>query len=334
MTQPAIGVVGVGSLGRHHARVVRDLDGVRSAGLFDIDEDRSREMAAELGVVRHDSLESLLQDCQGVVVAVPTEAHEVVALEALDRDVHVLIEKPLAPDAASAGRILQRARERGLIVQVGHVERFNPGLRAATPYLDGPLFIESHRMAPFSPRSLDVAVVLDLMIHDVDLVQSLVGDEVTEIAATGVPVITNHIDIANARLGFSGGAVSNLTASRISVERMRKLRVWQPSGYLSLDLAKGRGEFYRPKGGGSVLEGALSEGALPPNGLLGLVERIVIQGDDQEPLAMELASFRDAIEGVAPPPVSGQDGLRALELSLQIEDQIKQHVADTRKTTA
>lgn len=189
-------------------------------------------------------------------------------------------------------------------------------------------------MAPFSPRSLDVAVVLDLMIHDVDLVQSLVEDEVTDIAATGVPVITNHIDIANARLGFAGGAVSNLTASRISVERMRKLRVWQPSGYLSLDLARGRGEFYRPKGGGSVLEGALADGALPPSGLLGLVERISIEGDDQEPLALELAAFRDAVEGVAPPPVSGQDGLRALELSLQIEDLIKQHVADTRKTTA
>ncbi|MGI9628511.1 MAG: Gfo/Idh/MocA family protein, partial [Longimicrobiales bacterium] len=177
---------------------------------------------------------------------------------------------------------------------------------------------------------LAVAVVLDLMIHDVDLVDSLMGDAVTEIAATGVPVISRSIDIANARLGFSGGAVSNLTASRISLEKMRKIRVWQPSGYLSLDLGAARGEFYRPKGGGSVLECALADGALPVGGLLGLVERIPIQGDGQEPLALELASFRDAITGVAPPPVTGEDGRRALELSLAIEDQINSHVAHTR----
>ncbi|MDH3223963.1 MAG: Gfo/Idh/MocA family oxidoreductase, partial [Gemmatimonadota bacterium] len=266
MTRPAIGVIGVGSLGRHHARVVRDLDGAASGGIFDIDGRRAEEIAQELGIDNHRSLEALLAGCQGVVVSVPTEAHEAVAMEALDRGVHVLIEKPLAPDLASARRILKRAEDAGLLVQVGHVERFNPGILAAAPYLERPLFIESHRLAPFSPRSLDVAVVLDLMIHDVDLVHSLVGEAVTEIAATGVPVITNHIDIANARLGFEGGAVSNLTASRISVERMRKIRVWQSSGYLSLNLATGQGEFYRPKGGGSVLEGVLAGGPPPPTG--------------------------------------------------------------------
>ena len=334
MSLPRIGVVGVGSLGRHHARVTRDLEGVEAAGVFDRDRDRGEAIAGELGLRVHPTLESLLDGADGVVVAVPTEHHESVALAALAAGSHVLIEKPLAPDIESGRRILDAAEAAGLTVQVGHVERFNPALRAAEPYIERPLFIESHRLAPFSPRSLDVAVVLDLMIHDVDLVQSLVGEEVEEISATGVPVITQHIDIANARLGFRGGAVANLTASRISVERTRKLRVWQPSGYLSLDLAKGRGEYYRPRGGGSVLDGVLAGGEVPAMGLMGLVERIEVRGDDQEPLALELAAFRDAMVGVAPPPVTGQDGLRALELSLLIEDQIKQHVAHTRSTAS
>lgn len=334
MSAPRIGVVGVGSLGRHHARVTTEAEGVEAAGVFDIDRDRAKAVARDLGQTSHPSLEALLATADAVVVAVPTEAHEEVALEALSRGVHVLIEKPLAPDLESARRILAAAADAGLVVQVGHVERFNPGLRAAAPYLERPLFIESHRLSPFSPRSLDVAVVLDLMIHDVDLVTSLVGEDVVDIAATGVPVITGHIDIANARLGFEGGAVSNLTASRISVERMRKLRVWQPSGYLSLDLASGTGEFYRPKGGGSVLDGVLAGGPPPVGGLMGLVERIPIRGEEREPLALEIAAFRDAITGLAPPPVTGHDGLRALELSLAIESQIKKHVAHTRSATA
>lgn len=331
---PSIGVAGVGSLGRHHARVVRDLEGVASAGIFDADEQRSREVGDELGVRVKSSLAGLIRASDAIVVAVPTLAHEAVALEAIGAGVHVLVEKPLAPDLAAADRMIAAAAKGGVVLQVGHVERFNPALVAARPYLDRPLFVESHRLAPFTPRSLDVAVVLDLMIHDVDLLCSLVGKPVTGLAAAGVPVLTRHVDIANARIGFEGGAVANLTASRVSVTRLRKLRVWQRSGYLSLDLATGSGEFFRLREGVSVLDRPpLPEGVSALAGLASIVERIEVVGDESEPLAAELASFRDAVLGLAPPPVSGEDGRRALELSLAIEKQIEDHVSHTRSAS-
>ncbi len=330
---PRVGVIGVGSLGYHHARVVRDLPGMESAGVYDTDASRVTKVVAELGVTGHDSLESLLDDCDAVVIAVPTKHHEVVALAAIERELAVFIEKPLSPDLASAGRILSAAQTNDTLVQVGHVERFNPVLLAARPFIERPLFVESHRLAPFTRRGLDVAVVLDLMIHDVDLVESLIGETVAVISATGLPVLTPNIDVANARLEFNGGAVANLTASRISVKRMRKLRIWQPSGYLSLDLAGGTGEFYRAKDGFSLLhDGGFQEGSEVPN-LADLVERIPIEGDGVEPLRREMESFRDAIIGVGEVPVTGADGRRALETSLAIEELIKSHVANTRAAT-
>jgi len=328
---PSIGVVGVGSLGRHHARVVRDLAGVACAGIYDTDEERCGAVGSELGVRVGPSREGLPEAGDAVVVAVPTLADETVALQAIRDGVHVLVEKPMAPDVAAADRMIAAARRSGVVLQVGHVERFNPALVAARPYLERPLFVESHRLAPFTPRSLDVAVVLDLMIHDVDLLSILVGRPVTELAATGVPVLTRHVDIANARLGFEGGTVANLTASRVSATRVRKLRIWQRSGYLSLDMAAGRGEFYRLRDGVSGLDGpARPQGVPGLAGLASVVKRIQIVGDDSEPLAAELASFRDAVLGLAPPPVTGEDGRRALELSLAIERQIENHVAHTR----
>lgn len=333
--RPRIGVVGVGALGRHHARVARGLAGATCSGLFDIDRDRAESVAKRVRAPVMPSLEALLDVSDGVVIAVPTTAHEEVALAAVRAGLHVFIEKPLAPDIESADRILEEAAARGAIVQVGHVERFNPALVAARPYLDRPLFVESHRLAPFTPRSLDVAVVLDLMIHDVDLLCSLVGRPVTELAAAGIPVLSRHVDIANARVSFEGGAVANLTASRVSVSKVRKLRVWQSSGYLSLDLAAGKGEFYRLKEGVSVLDGvSLPRGVSALAGLASVVERVPIRGDRTEPLAAELSAFRDAIAGLAPPPVTGDDGRRALELALAIEQQIEDHVAYTRTASA
>ena len=335
MSTPGIGIVGVGALGRHHARVVRDLEGVTCAGIFDIDRDRVDAVGRELGVRVKSSLDELLAASDGVVVAVPTTAHEPVTLEAVRAGVHVFVEKPLAPDVAGADRMIRAARARGVVLQVGHVERFNPAVVAARRYLDRPLFVESHRLARFTPRSLDVAVVLDLMIHDVDLMCSLVGRPVVEIAAAGVPVLSRHVDIANARLGFEGGAVANLTASRVSITRVRKLRVWQRSGYLSLDLAAGHGEFYRLKDGVSALDGpALPDGVPSLAGLSSVVERIPVRGDGTEPLVSEMASFRDGVAGLAPPPVTGEDGRRALELSLAIEKQIEDHVAHTRSASS
>ncbi len=333
--RPRIGVVGVGALGRHHARVARELAGAMCAGIFDTDHARGQAVGSELGVRVHPALEALLEASDGVVIAVPTTAHEEVALQAIDAGVHVFIEKPLAAEVRSADRILGAARSRGVLVQTGHVERFNPALVAARRHIDRPLFVESHRLSPFTPRSLDVAVVLDLMIHDVDLLCSLVGEPVARVDATGVPVLSRHVDIANARVAFEGGTVANLTASRVSVRKVRKLRIWQRSGYLSLDLAAGKGEFYRLKEGVSALDGpSLPAGIRSLAALSSVVERIRIRGAGTEPLVLEQASFRDAVAGLAPPPVTGEDGRRALQLALAIQQQIEDHVAHTRSSSS
>jgi predicted dehydrogenase len=324
-----VGVAGVGSLGYHHARILADMAGVEMVGFFDATPDRAAFVSAELELVAHDSLDQLLGAVDALVIAVPTTDHESVALAALGAEVHVLIEKPMAPSLDAADRILQAAERADRLVQVGHIERFNAAILAAMPYLGEPLFIESHRMAPFGSRGTDVAVVLDLMIHDVDLVGSLVGTEIRDIAASGVPILSNSIDIANARLGFEGGAVANLTASRVSLEKMRKLRIFQRSGYLSLDLARGTGSYLRLKGDLPVMSGEEAS-STPLSSLLDIVERIPLQGNDTEPLRRELESFRDVILEEREPIVSGEAGRAALAVSLSIEDRIRQHVVDTR----
>jgi predicted dehydrogenase len=288
-------------------------------------------VAAELGVPCRSTLEELLDGADGVVVAVPTIAHEEIACTALSRGVPVLVEKPLAPSLEAADRILSAAESSGAFVQTGHVERFNSAVLAAQEVLDHPLFVESHRMAPFTPRSTDVAVVLDLMIHDVDLVMWLVGTPIQEVAAAGVPVLTSSVDIANTRLTFEGGAVANLTASRVSLERMRKLRIFQRSGYVSLDLANGTGEFLRLKRELPPWAGQ-ADGAPTAGDLRDIVERVALTGDGGQPLARELESFRDAVRRGGAPAVSGQDGRAALAVTLAIQRRIAGHVIDTRTT--
>ncbi len=327
---PRIGVAGVGSLGYHHARLLAGLPGVTAAGVFDARPERATEVADAFGVVAHPTLEHLLEAADAVVVAVPTSDHESVACQALSRGLHVLVEKPLAASLAEADRILEAAQATGAIVQVGHVERFNPVVMAASEHIDSPLFIESHRMAPFSPRSTDVAVVLDLMIHDVDLVMRLVGKPIVEIAAVGVPVLSGNVDIANARLTFEGGAVANLTASRVSLERMRKLRIFQRSGYVSLDLAEGTGEFLRLRDSLPSLSGEDVSRTLRAENLSEIVERVPLEGASGEPLARELESFRDAVRGARPPAVSGREGREALAVTLTIQQRIEAHVVDSR----
>ncbi|MFH1765240.1 MAG: Gfo/Idh/MocA family oxidoreductase [Gemmatimonadota bacterium] len=326
-----VGVVGTGSLGFHHARILRDVPDVDMRGVYEVRPDRAQEVSRELGVEAHGSIEALLDAVDAVVVAVPTVEHEAVALAALERGIHVLIEKPMAPDLEAADRILAAAERTGALTQIGHVERFNPAILAAEPYLERPLFIESHRIAPFVPRSTDVAVVLDLMIHDVDLVCGLVGDPIREIAAAGLAVLTRHVDIANARLTFEGGAVANLTASRVSVEKKRKLRIFQRSGYLSLNLADGTGEFLRLKEDLPILSGeGTFTGVYPEGGMAALIERIPLEGKRVEPLRSELESFRDACLGRREPAVSGLAGREALAVTLSIEERIRSHVAHSR----
>jgi predicted dehydrogenase len=329
---PRIGVAGAGSLGFHHIRIARDLPGGRMAGFFEPRVERRDEVAEELEVRAHDSLDALLAEVDGLVIATPTTTHEEVAVQALEAGVHVFIEKPIAASLDEADRILAAAESAGAKVQVGHVERFNRAVVAARPYLDEPLFVESHRLAPFTERGTDVAVVLDLMIHDVDLVGHLVGRPVEGLDATGVPVLTPSVDIANARVRYDGGAVANLTASRVSMERMRKVRIFQRSGYLSLNLADGSGYFLRLKGDLLALQEAGGQGlaGFAGAGLLSVVERIELSAEPVEPLRLELESFRDAIRGEAPPAVSGREGREALALALEIEERIMAHVADSR----
>lgn len=321
-----IGVVGVGSLGFHHARILRDVGGATLVGIHDIDRARLSQVAAELEVTPFDDAGALLDAVDAAVLAVPTSAHEAVALDAVGRGVHVLVEKPIARTLEEADRILGAARAAGALVQIGHVERFNAALRACEPYLEEPLFVEVHRLAPFGPRGTDVAVVLDLMIHDLDLVLSLVDRPVRSLAAVGVPVLANSPDIANARLEFDGGCVVNLTASRVSLERLRKFRFFQRSGYISLDLAAGRGEFLRLRSGARFDPGTPLTGA----GLADIVERIPFQGDGTEPLRAELEAFVAAASGHGPVVVPGEHGRRALAVALDIMGRIEEHVAAAR----
>ncbi|HEX9107281.1 MAG TPA: Gfo/Idh/MocA family oxidoreductase, partial [Longimicrobiales bacterium] len=332
-----VGVVGVGSLGFHHARILRDLPGAKLVGVHDTDAARLADVGQKLEVPTFASMEALADAVDAAVIAVPTTAHEKVARAVVRHGVHVLIEKPIAPTLAEADRILADAAAVDATVQIGHVERFNGALRACEPYLEEPLFVECHRLAPFGPRGTDVAVVLDLMIHDLDLVLSLMGRPVTEIRAVGVPVLTTSPDIANARLEFEGGGVANLTASRVSIERTRKIRFFQRSGYISLDLAAGNGEFLRlkPAIAAAVAAGALggldgNGGALMlPAGVTGLgdiVERIELVGDGAENLRCELASFVAAARGDAPVAVTGRQGRDALAVALEIIERIEHHV--------
>ena len=289
------------------------MQGPAFAGFFDERADRAAQVASELGVTAHPSLHALLDVVDAVTIVVPTPAHFAVAREVLGRGIHALIEKPIATTLAEADEMLALARANGAIVQTCHVERFNRAIRAALPYVDAPRFIESDRLAPFNPRGADVAVVLDLMIHDIDLVHTLVGGRASSVLAVGVPVLTPFVDIANARLTFDSGAVANITASRVSRERMRKLRIFQQSGYLSLDLGSGEGEFFRLRGDVDIA--AL---AAAPLALEQFVERIPLRADEGEPLRLEFESFVAAVRGESPVAVSGEAGREALAVALQI----------------
>jgi predicted dehydrogenase len=316
------GVIGVGSLGFHHARILREVAGVAMAGVFDASPERAAQVAAELGVRAFASLDEMLGAVDAAVVAVPTTAHAEVALAAIERGVHLLIEKPIASTTQEADEIVRAAERAGVTIATGHVERFNGALRACEQYLDEPRFVESHRLAPFNPRGTDVAVVLDLMIHDIDLVLGLVGRGVETLDAVGVPVLTPSVDIANARIVFETGAVANITASRVSFERMRKVRFFQRSGYISLDLATGKGEFLRLKRGASLPEGDFSLLSLA-----NIVERVELAGDGVEPLRAELEAFVAALRGERPLVVSGADGRDALAVALRIMESIESHAA-------
>ncbi len=316
--QPRVGVVGAGSLGFHHIRILRDLRGIRFAGFVETRPERATEVEKELGVRAHASLADLLEVSDAVIIVVPTPAHFAAASEAIKKGKHVFIEKPITTTLEDADRLLALAREHGVIVQIGHIERFNRAVRAALPFVSRPRFIDSERLAPFSPRGSDVAVVLDLMIHDIDLLLTLVGSPAKDIAAVGVPVLTPMLDIANARVTFTSGAVANITSSRISRERKRKIRIFQQSGYLSLDLAAGTGDFFRLK---SDIDPLTVRTA--PVDIAAFVDRIPLEAPEGEPLRLELESFVSALIGEGPVVVTGEDGRLALGVALRIVGEIE-----------
>ena len=274
-------------------------------------------VSSELGVRAFTSLSALLDSVEAAVVVVPTRVHFEVASQALPRGIHLLIEKPIATTIDQANQLVTMARAHRALLQVGHVERFNRAVRAAMPYLDKPRFVESERLAPFNPRGTDVAVVLDLMIHDIDLVHALVGDRVADVRAVGVGVLTD-VDMTNAWLEFEGGAVANIKASRVARERLRKLRVFQRNGYFSLDLADGSGEYYRLRADVDLVE--LAKNSQP---IEKFVERVKLKAPEGEPLRLELESFISAVEGKSPVSVTGEDGRDALEVALRIVREIE-----------
>jgi predicted dehydrogenase len=316
-----VGVAGVGHLGRHHARIYSELPTCELVGVHDTDEPRRNSVAAEFGVPAFGDLASLVERVDAVSIAVPTTAHHATARQCLEGGVHVLIEKPIASTVEEASDIVGAAKDRGLTVQVGHIERFNPAIRAALGVLSKPKFIEAHRLGVFVPRGTDVAVVLDLMIHDIDLILATVGSDVAKIDAVGIPVLSSSIDIANARLRFVDGCVANVTASRVSREKVRKIRFFQEDAYVTVDCVEPRAQVFRRKDVSAETLRLVASGEVP-GGLSDIVDRVDLPLDDSEPLKLELESFVNAVSAGARPLVSGEDGLRALEVVLEILGQI------------
>jgi predicted dehydrogenase len=318
-----IGVVGAGALGYHHVRILRELPEAELVGFHESRTERSAQIASELGVPAFDSLDRLIDEVEALTIVVPTPAHFGVARRALEAGRHLLIEKPIAATLAEADELLEIGRRSGALVQTGHVERFNRAVRAVLPHVENPRFIQSDRLAPFNPRGSDVAVVLDLMIHDIDLVLTLAGSKVSSLSAVGIPVLTPFVDIANARLNFENGAVANITASRVSRDRLRKHRIFQRSGYLALDLSSGSADFFRLREDVDLHELAKTALALED-----YVERVPLEAPQGEPLRLEFASFLSAIRGDAPIAVTGEDGRDALAVALRIVDEIDRTLRD------
>ncbi len=302
-----IAVIGVGHLGRHHARILSSLPGVELVAVVDTNRPRAEEIAAVHGTRAMFDARDLGGLVDAVTVAVPTELHGEIAVPFLRAGVPALIEKPMARSLSEADAIITAGAQGKAIVAVGQTERFNPAVAAARPLLVDPRFIEGHRLGVFPDRSLDIDVVFDLMIHDLDVVLSLVPSEVESIEAVGVPVLTGRVDIANARLRFTNGCIANLTASRISRDRVRKIRFFQPAAYLSIDYAAQKVEVWRLVKGGR---------ALPS------IEGGEVSVVNEEPLERELADFVQAVVTGRAPLVTGEQGRRALELATRITDKM------------
>jgi len=308
-----VAVVGAGEFGRRHMRAIGQSERARLTAVADADAARAEEAAKLYGCQALPGPRELAGVADAAVVAAPTTSHAAVGCELLEAGIDVLVEKPIAANLEEARRLVETARRCGRILQVGHLERFNPAVEALSRVVRLPLFFEVHRLSPFTPRSLDVDVVLDLMIHDIDIVLSLVGAMPEEVRAAGISILTRRVDIANVRLAFPGGCIANLTASRVSTERVRKLRLFQPHHYLSLDYSRQQLFALGVTGGGAISSNSMQ----------------VVPG---EPLRLELESFFECVTRRAAPRVTGEDGRRALEVALAINRAIEDHARVVRAT--
>ena len=310
-----VAVVGVGAFGRQHARIYCALENARLVAIVDRDGSRARQVASEFGCDALTDPEALSGRVMAASLAVPTQHHASVGVPLLEKGIDLLVEKPIAADVESARRLVSVAQRTERILQVGHLERFNPIVEEAYSAAHLPLFFEVHRLSPFSPRSLDVDVVLDLMIHDLDIVLTLVKSDVDQVNASGLSVVSPRTDIANARIQFKNGCVANLTASRVSTEKIRKLRFFQPRQYVSIDYIQRQGV------------------------RIGLDERnqlsfVKLRPDEGEPLRRQLNGFLECVQNRSAPRVSGPDGLQALELAIRIREAIDEHSRLVARTVA
>ena len=299
-----VGVVGVGALGRHHARVYASLPGAELVGVVDTSPGRAEEVARNLGTRPFSSHVELFGKVDAVSIATPTTLHADIGTQFLNEKIHVLVEKPITHNLEDADRLIRSAQQNGRVLQVGHLERFNPAVVSLREMVRKPRFFEAHRMGLFSPRSLDIDVILDLMIHDLDIICLLVPSPVVQVSAVGIAILTNRIDIANARIHFEDGCVANITASRVSMEKIRKLRLFQKQEYLSLDYTRQDIAVFtlNPTPGAAIPE---------------IVSR-KITPEKKEPLQQELRAFLNSIRGMGPVECSGEEGRKALALALQV----------------
>ncbi|MBI5406102.1 MAG: Gfo/Idh/MocA family oxidoreductase [Nitrospirae bacterium] len=302
-----MGVVGVGYLGEHHARIYSSMDQVELVGVADIDAGRADHIAAKYTTKAFHDYRELFGKAEAVSIAVPTVLHYPVALDFIRQNTDVLIEKPVTTTVEEAESLIREAAMRNVLVQVGHIERFNTAFRTLCTYLHHPRFIEAHRIGPYVGRGIDVDVILDLMIHDIDIILSIVKSELVDLRAVGIPVLTNHIDIANVRLEFADGCIANLTASRVSGEKMRKIRIFQSDTYISLDYGRQSMAIFR-----RIME----------NGIPKIVSE-EISLEREEPLQVELTAFVEAVRNRTQPLVTGMDGIEALKIALRIIEDAK-----------
>lgn len=328
MNKVKVGVIGIGHLGRLHAQLYKEVPQAQLIGIYDSNREKAKQQGNELNVPVFQELDQLLREVDAVNIVTPTSTHKDVARAALEFNCHLFIEKPIMETVGDAEEIIRMAREKEKILQIGHIERFNPAMLALTDVDIKPVFIESHRLAPFNPRGTDVAVILDLMIHDLDIIQMLVKSKVIQIDAHGVGVISKTVDIANARLRFENGCIANITASRISAKKMRKMRIFQSNAYISLDFVSGISEIYysadwqnHPFQDGTL---AVSLGQIDVGNVKKEIKYNKLKREGVNPLVYELTAFMESINANLPPVVTGENGMEALRLAKQIEEKIEQ----------